>query len=242
MIGKKKMTIMPRIYGDIISVDSLISYYRLDGDVTDALGINYGMGNSDVYTTGVNGQGAEFIGDDSRSVSIGSNSSDFNFGNGVNDNPFSISFFVKFNSVGSYWLVSNRASTTVAEYQIYLFGPELGFTLYNNGGTTSYIRKKANFTTILSTWYHITVTYDGSGSENGLNIYVNGINGNGTADNIGGYIAMNNTNQDLYLGNPNWSSTFSLDGVMDGFGIFNKELTPEEVLGNYNLQLTQELV
>ena len=221
-------------------VDKIISYYRLDGDATDEVGNNDGVETSTVYTTGVNGQGAEFVGIDARKIEI--DSQDFSFGDGVTDSPFSISFFVKFNSLSNTWLVSKRATISIIEYQIYMFDNIISIGLYSAGLRDQYMIRRFLLNPIINTWYHITTTYNGSSDENAINVYVNGVNNNGDAITSGAYIAMDNTISKLCFGNPQWrDGLYNLNGVLDGVGIFNYELTPTEVLDNYNLQLTQEL-
>jgi hypothetical protein len=84
----------------------------------------------------------------------------------------------------------------------------------------------------VNVWHHIVMTYDGSGNDSGLTIYVNGsIPGQSTAS-LGTYVAMSNTAADFTIGVVAQSNFY--EGNMDEFSVFNVELTAAQVLAIYN--------
>jgi len=83
-------------------------------------------------------------------------------------------------------------------------------------------------------WLHISATYDGSGGENfrlGLKLYVNGVQVDNVDFGSGGYVAMDVTTNDVYIGR--YATTYS-DGKFADVRIYDDELTASEVLDIYN--------
>jgi len=79
--------------GGIIPIGNLIRYYRFNNDVTDEVGLGNGTPSNITYVTGKSGQAADFNGSSSY-VSV-PDSNDLSFTDGANDNPFSVSFYIK---------------------------------------------------------------------------------------------------------------------------------------------------
>ena len=194
------------------------------------------------FAAGQVNQGADFEGNDDY-IRITDNDN-LSFTDGGNDTPFSISFWLRFDSfnIGSgSWLISKRGQTTTDR--------EFG-VFYNNSGNLgiqllSPTNSPDNRINIgysgglaLSTWYHVAITYDGSETKEGLNLYLNGTSV-GTQGETGTYTGMTNTVSDLVLGTGGWSTAqFELDGRMDEVYIWrNRELSLSDVTDIYTDQL-----
>ncbi|MDD3711543.1 MAG: prepilin-type N-terminal cleavage/methylation domain-containing protein [Patescibacteria group bacterium] len=186
--------------------------------------------------------------------------SDFSFGNGNNDVPLSISFWIYLNSMGTtyndfHWnfLINKRRLTQVgSEYYLWLY--EASTDVYrimwymldpnsiDNGRIYGYTTINQN--DFINTWNHVVVTYDGSSSYNGFNIYINGESQNTIRSGGGTYVATDNRSDCLFTINGFNNSdiyqdgrglNFGIDGVMDEVGIWKgRELTATDVEILYN--------
>jgi hypothetical protein len=91
----------------------------------------------------------------------------------------------------------------------------------------------------LNTWTHVVVTYDGSKSVSGTQLYVNGQSSSGTFGTT--YAGMDNTNIPLYIGRRDGF----FNGTIDNVQIWNRSLSATQVLALYqnksNLIVSQEL-
>ena len=81
-------------------------------------------------------------------------------------------------------------------------------------------------------WHHLVVTYDGSGNASGMNIIIDTVNDATTIStgNISGGIT---STSNLCIGSRNGAANY-LPGTFQTFKIYNKVLTPAEILQNYN--------
>ncbi len=83
---------------------------------------------------------------------------------------FSISSWFYLNSGGSNTIVSKMNSSFVG-YQLYINAAnKLKFLLQGTGNLSA----TGNTTLSLNTWYNVILTYDGSGTTGGINLYLNG--------------------------------------------------------------------
>ena len=115
----------------------------------------------------------------------------------------------------------NRLISNGDNYVIYLASTsQLSFYMSNQGG---YIASTGN--SFLNSWSHIVATY------NGINraIYINGVLK--TTSNASGNVPNGNT---LNIGAFQNQSVYTLNGRMSQARIYNRGLTANEVLQNYN--------
>ena len=201
----------------------LKAHYRFESTQAN-LGIdasgngNHGTVHGATPGIGQFGGGADFVTNDY--IDLG-DSDDFSFTDGVNDKPFSISFWIKFNSISNQWIINKRGSGT-EEWQIAYFNGALVFWLFGQGSSVVHIQRNYTFTPDTNKRYHVFCTYDGSGLNTGLNIFLDaapvGIVGGG-----GGYLHMNNTSSPVNIGRTWFSTGFYLNGSLDEVKIFNKD-------------------
>jgi hypothetical protein len=236
-------------YGSLQSASpllaNLVAWYNFNNNVLDATpnahnGTEVGTPS---YLTGIIGNAINFQNDATLRYVTVPDSDDFSFTNGVNDLPFSISFWVQnlANSATGNWYVSKRTGTlTNAEYQIFRFtgSSQLVIALCSGGNFNNRIECLSTANPFaLSTWAHIVFTYNGSGLASGLRIYVNGVNVTSSTATVGTYTGMSNTAANLGFGQALFSLINGLKhrGYMDLLGIWkNRELTLAEVNQLYN--------
>ena len=156
------------------------------------------------------------------------------FGNGSTDSPFSISTWINIGNTKSRGVVSKYGSIG-AEWLFYMVAGSVRFLL-NDTVNSSNIFATGSTVLTLNTWYHVAITYDGSGLS-GINIYVNGVLE--TLTTVGsGYVAMSNTNQPVEIGK---YSTLEFLGKADEVAIFNSELSASDITTIYNSGVPNDL-
>jgi len=80
-------------------------------------------------------------------------------------------------------------------------------------------------------WIHLAATYDGSGSNTGIQLYINGATIAQTAYSLGTYSAPANLGGDVYIGRYNLEYA---DGNITEIAVWDSELTPANVTTIYN--------
>jgi hypothetical protein len=226
-------------------LQNLVAYWNFNGSGVDSV-----SGITPILDTGVTYNNSSILG---TSVSTTTNTSilryahrdDFNFTNGINDLPFSFSFwvfFTSFNTGFGNWLINKRNATTGGdEYQILYSASSQTLTLlkiqFNNNNILQAVRTPTNFFNI-NTWYHISITDGGTANFNDMNIYVNSVNVTNFRGNINGtYTRMPQSTISLGMLNANWGPGFDLRhlGRLDEVAIWkNRVLTQEEISFIYN--------
>ena len=145
--------------------------------------------------------------------------------------PFSASFAVNFSSLSPSLqriVVKKSPTNTNWEYIISRSGNSIQGFLANNGAPSNYIAITQSISLTASTWYHITLTYDGSSSANGLSLYVDGIYDGTGRSTVGTYTAMNTFADDLIFGRNSNNTSQSVNGSLDVIRLWDKKLTVGE--------------
>jgi len=157
---------------------------------------------------------------------------DFSFTDGAgNDSAFSISAWVKLDSV-------NKARVVAKGNVEWLFGTDyqnkFNIVLFGNDGLDDYIsiRETASLTT--GTWHHLVVTYDGSKTTAGVKLYRAGsIITDLTDKSVGTYSGMASQQGSLWIGKWAYNNSFA-NGLIDEVAVFDYELTSPQVSTIYN--------
>lgn len=153
----------------------------------------------------------------------------FSFGDGATDRPFSLSGWVKPDSLTKFKLFGKlNSSNTNYEYQ---FGTSsskvLTLTLYSEGASTiGRIQRSYNTALTSLDWQHWVATYDGSGDPDNIKIYINGVQVGDTSTTTGTYTAMQNTAAPFLIAS---ESVNYVNGKIDQVTIFDYELSPIQV-------------
>lgn len=156
---------------------------------------------------------------------------------------FSISFWLKFNVIsGTQVIFSKAGSSNETEY--YAIVSSTGRVQFRINDTTSTLWSN-NYaqaqSSILSTgtWYHITLTYDGTGAATGLNIFIDGDDSGTSTSTSGTFTTPRNASFDIYIGSLD-AATTDLQGKIASFEFWNVELTTDQVTTLYNLQYADQ--
>ena len=155
---------------------------------------------------------------------------DFSFGNGISDNAFSLIVLLRFVATVSQPIFCKRDMTTGSTKTEYYLSTSGGSGLYFGVEDNVHGGNKSIFTGNLAglegQLLSVIATYDGSGAEDGLNIYVNGILQSITGNSSGSYTAMCNTTSKLasYRINADGTKTYS-DQQYFFRGLVKEELT-----------------
>jgi len=194
-------------------------------------------GNSnEMWNDGTTGKRNASLGFDNDDDIINMTDKDiFSFGDGSNDNPFSVSAWLNHTENTAGEIVTKSSAELLAEHRLALGGS--GKDLYFNlNATIGYIRVTAADAVSTSTWHHVVATYDGSSTIDGMNLYLDGEKLNVTGSSGGSYTAMSNGDSPLTIGGRyNVASVINpISGLIDEVKIFNYELTPQQIRNDYN--------
>lgn len=162
---------------------------------------------------------------------------DFTFGNGTTDQPFSVSAWIYHHGTSSWGdtIVRKDTYTSNREFNFYIDGSGyLKTTLYDDSAG-AYIGRGDSSLFTTNQWRHVVMTYDGSGTSAGIDIFINGVE---TDDNDiagGSYVSMENTNAPLEVGRRATTSTYQYyDGIIDELNIVPYVLNEWNISNIYN--------
>jgi hypothetical protein len=82
-------------------------------------------------------------------------------------------------------------------------------------------------------WYHLVMTYDGTGINTGLKLYVDGVNQSGTRTGTLTQDIVYSPDRPFNIGSRN-NGNLCFNGLIDEVGIFNAELSSTDVTAIYN--------
>ena len=170
----------------------------------------------------------------------------YTFGNGVKDEPFSITIWLtasglapgldiyaisKYEKIGDLgeWSFQLEETTGVMKAVLYDGANTLSIT----GSTVLTIDK----------WYYVVMTYDGSGSYEGLNIFIDGERETVTDGSSGAYTAMSANGTDVLIAGVNSGGIpeDTWERKMDEIRIYNRELKSGEIKFLYNKGIGTEI-
>jgi hypothetical protein len=166
------------------------------------------------------------------------NDNDYSFINGSGDKTFSIScWFKREGDKESYHqgLVSKYGDSRLdREWELYVRKQDdkPAFRL-GDGWDLIQIYVVAASTVTDDEWTHITATYDGSETKEGLNIYINGFNNTKSRNERGSYGGMPNSDQPVEIGRRRILNSDTFDGKIDNVRIYDAELSSSDVNSIY---------
>ncbi len=169
---------------------------------------------------------------------------DISFGNGTTDSGFSVSMWVRLTDLGQmHGLFGKGSSSTNREYACVVdTNGQINFQVFDES-TNAYVFKKSNDTLKAMTWHHVVITYNGKGSDGtttqkGFNIYVDGVIDHEFGGAGGTYTAMENLNAVFTIGKCIGPTTGTavrfLKGDIAEFVVWSKELSPQAVTALYH--------
>ena len=161
------------------------------------------LGGDIIWTPGKFGLTLDFPETEGDYVSI-LDSPTLSFGDGSSDRPFSIVAWICMDDATDFGIVCKAVSTTsnTAEWFFGTWNDDvLKFYIYDDTASNQ-IQQSSNstLTSYEGQWIQIAATYDGSGSQNGMKVYLNGKIFASTANSSGAYTAMHNTSTLVTIG------------------------------------------
>ena len=152
----------------------------------------------------------------------------------TNTDAFSISCWFKRTRSGvSEFLVSKQDSTSNARgYTLLIPFDDNKVTVVIRNNTASSGRLIVDCTTAITNtnWHHIVMTYDGSSSVSGINLYLDGNPDTGATS--GTLSATISNSASFQIGAKNGGNEFS--GNIDEVSVYNSELSASDVTSIYN--------
>jgi hypothetical protein len=159
-------------------------------------------------------------------VSVADND-DLSFGDGSSDTPLSMCAWV-YPIDSTKFMIFDKSDASNMEYTFQTdSGDNLGLALYDNT-SGNYITRVSTDDLAQNVWSHVAVTYDGSGSQNNINVYINGKLNNGTASTAGTYVAMHNTSLEATIGRRT-SDTSYANGKISNLSVYKTELDAQTI-------------
>jgi len=161
-------------------------------------------------------------------------SSDFQFGNGTSDSPFSVSFWVNQNGFGAGDFINRKDSTATQRlWRIILSGSsaQFLFVLYDDPPVNRIESEVSTVTIDDGDWHHVVCKYDGSGNQNGLDIWFDNNQQTQTKRANGTYVAMENFSFPIWIARAGAAySQFKADDIR----IFDTALDASDIAYLYN--------
>jgi len=224
-----------KVGGSSLPLANIISAWQMEDNANDSVSTNNGVATNTTYITGKVDKCADFSSATTSGIEV-AHSTDFDFGNGSTDVPFSVSCYVYFDALGTPFFVSSYPNNTTRGWRFWASSSsKLNFQLFDTA-TGGNIYAQVVITWATSTWYHIVGTYDGSKSQFGLNLFANGSLLSASKIKVGTYGAMQSNTNPINIGRYKGATSLSLNGKMDEVFIWDKELSAAEVLGLYTEQ------
>lgn len=212
-------------------LNGLISYWKLDYNLLDSHSVNNGVVTTESYTIGKSNGGFYFY-NNAQTIDFGA-STDFKLSDGINtDYPFSVSYWIKYNSFGSFNSICKKSNNGFLSYTG-VTGSGIRFALSKDSVFSGYLLTETASVITVGVWHNVIHTYDGTKTTSGMKTYVDGVLKTVTDLSAGSYTCVNDTvSSNFYL----TGTTFGLGAVhtTDEVGFWKKELTATEVTEIYN--------
>ena len=157
--------------------------------------------------------------------------------NSVFQDAFSYSAWVKFNSVNANYQSFLSAGFP---FQSYIFNGTVKMWI-SSSNSTSTESIPASSTLTANTWYHVAFTRSGNGVGNTNKIYINGqLN---VTDISSTTVALSNANLTIgSIESSSGSANYYFNGNIDEVGVFDRELTPDQVKLIYDASSTNKAI
>lgn len=162
---------------------------------------------------------------------------DFSFTDGAgNDEPFSFVVWLNSENVtGLKTVIAKHSNAAVkTEYAFYFNSNYLYIAAYELIGLKFIGRRTGSLLAYVGEWIHLVVTYDGTEANSGFNIYVNGVDSDTADYETLPYTGMSNSPQRFEVGSRNSGAEWFLDGKIAEIKVYSDELTPAELLADFN--------
>ena len=224
---------------------NLVGHWLTDADnVLDAAGTNHGTNIGSKYSYDNPSPPVEF-GSASRSFDGVNDSIDLGnsvkFGDGSNDNPFSVSAWIKMNDATKFRILGDwHDFGAVNSAFTFTTSGTNTFYLYLKDSSNNGVRARGyNFdmTSYEGEWIHVSATYNGVGGTNadqGIKLYLNGLRVDDESLIVGSYVAMEATTNNLEIGSVEIATGRDYaDGKIADVRIYDTDLTASQISDLY---------
>ncbi|MBU1941001.1 MAG: LamG domain-containing protein, partial [Candidatus Thermoplasmatota archaeon] len=152
------------------------------------------------------------------------------FGKGSFDYSFSVAAWIYMEDRNNFIIFGKDEYPINREFDLRMVGDGYlhFYTLDHSQG--AWIGRKSTEMLQNNRWYHVVGTYDGSGSNSGFKLYVNGAQVDDMDYFGGSYVAMENTASNLYIGRQ--AGIYS-DGLIDEVAIWDEVLSQYQIYDMY---------
>ncbi|MBU0458120.1 hypothetical protein KKF03_01590, partial [Patescibacteria group bacterium] len=230
-------------FNNVTIDDGLVGYWKFDEGVgtlakdSSRFGNNgtlTNMTNDDWVTTSAptsfyNPYALEFDGGDDY-VEVVDNDI-FSFGSGSSDSPFSISIWFKsssYDTTANWLIVKDDNAGNRREWSTSVASGKPAISMFDES-TGGYIGRKYNTALSTNTWYHYISIYDGSSTEGGIKLYIDGVRTDDTTGSDGSYTAMENNTAPVRIATWAESLLYMHTGLIDDVRIYSRALSSSEV-------------
>ena len=154
------------------------------------------------------------------------------FGNGTADSPLTFELWFRADRMTKNQLLGKWWDGSTSEYRLHLASGIIRLDLRDNSSqTTISAFTTGTYSSLIGSWHHLAVTYDGRGgatAADGITIYVDGASVPLYRMNNAAYVAMENLSTALQIGRegPNWKQ---YDGALDEIRLWNVVRTPSQI-------------
>ena len=157
-------------------------------------------------------------------------SDELSFGDGAVDQPFSIVALVNPSDATDSTILSKlNVNIGGGEWRFFLDGSDHPHLELQDQSTDKHLGRSDATALAQNTWSLLVATYNGTGAEPGIRIYLNGVRVDDTSNTSAGYVAMENGTQAVGLGfNPAGALSHYFDGAMALVALTAKCLLPQE--------------
>jgi len=172
------------------------------------------------------GGGMQFDGKDDY-IDLGDRS-EFNFGDGSSDDPFTITAWIKMASGAGWFAIFYEGNSTAKQYSFFVDAAANKLSGYIYDDDNDNIHTKADNALSDDVWTSVTVTYDGSGLNSGIDLYKDGVLMSSTDGSAGAYNYMVDESQIAQIGRQ-WEGNSFANGTIDEVRVYNRTLSPDEI-------------
>ena len=220
MFGKRLINtggvVCPSDNTNLFGDGSGVALYQLNSNADDSSGNYNGTANDVTYVSGYINNAGSFNGSSSYIQS--------NTRLGLSSNPtHSVSFWINFSGTANQNLYLFGAGTTNFTHSGIYIDTALGRIYHQNNGNAELI---TNISWSISEWHHIVFTYNSSNSA--MELYLDGASVS-TATRT-----LNIASSEFTIGRWSGYNNSYVNGLIDQFRVFNKEVTSTEVTTLYN--------
>lgn len=202
--------------------NSLVSWWRMEGDALDEMGANNGTVTGATPATGYLGRGYSFDGVDDL-IDIGNDASLNIIGN------ITISTWIKINVLGTNYGIVGKLkifdTAALTQYHLSIATDNNLYFQISDGTTKEYANIAHGFS--INTWNHVVSTWNGTH----IQIYINGQLKKTQASTIN---SMQSTANNAWIGRSPDSVSFPFNGTIDEVRIYNRALNQTEITAQYN--------